>query len=68
MAHGSDSSRVGGVWEYAPLGIRWKIILFNPGMVGKGQYPSSLEFEEIDGKYRSSWATKRQHENFGGHS
>jgi hypothetical protein len=43
--HGSDSSRVGGVWEYASLGTRWKIIIFNPGMVGQGRNSSSLEFE-----------------------
>jgi hypothetical protein len=36
---------VGGVWEYAGLGTRWKIILFDLGMVGQGQNPSSLEFD-----------------------
>jgi hypothetical protein len=43
--HGLDSSRVGGLWEYAGLDMKWKIILFDPGMVGQGQNPSSLEFE-----------------------
>jgi hypothetical protein len=43
--HGSDSSRVGGVWGYASLGNRWKIILFDPDMVGQGRNHSTLEFE-----------------------
>jgi hypothetical protein len=36
---------VGGMWGYSDLGTRWKIILFDTGMVGQRRNPSSLEFE-----------------------
>jgi hypothetical protein len=43
--HGSDWSRVGGVWGYVCVGSKWNIILSDLGMVGHGWNPSSLEFE-----------------------